>query len=183
MIEENLGVAIRNLRENRGLSLRMLAESAGFSAAFLSQVENGQASPSISSMEKIAHALGVTLGEFFSQAQESPSPIIRATERGGIASEWSRARIEVVGKVRPGRKLEASIITLEPGGRSGKHPQPHSREQFAITLSGEVSLALGEETFVLSSGDAVTLAPEMARRWENISSQPTQVLIVSVPVR
>jgi transcriptional regulator with XRE-family HTH domain len=45
--------------------LKVLAEQTGFSVSFLSQVENGQASHSISTMEHIATALGVTLGQFF----------------------------------------------------------------------------------------------------------------------
>ena len=50
----NLGQSLRRLRESRHISLRVLAEQTDFSASFLSQVENGQASPSISSMERIA---------------------------------------------------------------------------------------------------------------------------------
>jgi transcriptional regulator with XRE-family HTH domain len=43
------------------MSLRGLAEKTNFSPSFISQVENGQAPPSISSMERIALALGVLL--------------------------------------------------------------------------------------------------------------------------
>jgi transcriptional regulator with XRE-family HTH domain len=46
----------------RGLSLRSLATSAGFSPSFVSQVENGQTSPSIASLARLAHALGLGLG-------------------------------------------------------------------------------------------------------------------------
>ena len=77
MTEVNLGGTVRRLREDQGLSLRTLAARTGFSASFLSQVENGQASPSISSMERIAAALGVTLGQFF-QGAESTSAIVKA---------------------------------------------------------------------------------------------------------
>jgi transcriptional regulator with XRE-family HTH domain len=59
MNEIQIGAAVRRLREVRGLTLRAVADQAGFSASFLSQVENEQASPSISSMERIAAALGL----------------------------------------------------------------------------------------------------------------------------
>jgi len=52
------------------MSLRSLASRTDFSPSFISQVENGVVSPSIASMEKIAGALGVTLGEFFAAAAE-----------------------------------------------------------------------------------------------------------------
>jgi XRE family transcriptional regulator, regulator of sulfur utilization len=68
---ENLGHSLRHLRESHHMSLKLLAEQAGFSASFLSQVENGRASPSISTMERIATALGVTLGQFFNHAEAS----------------------------------------------------------------------------------------------------------------
>ena len=60
-IEQRLGPELKRLREAGGISLRLLADRAGFSASFISQVENGQASPSIASLEKIAATLGVTL--------------------------------------------------------------------------------------------------------------------------
>jgi hypothetical protein len=35
------------------------------------------------------------------------------------------------------------LITLEPGGRSAKHPVAHAREEFGYVLAGEVALTLG----------------------------------------
>jgi transcriptional regulator with XRE-family HTH domain len=61
MIEANLGEANRRLRERQGVSLPGLAEKTNFSPSFISQVENGQAPPSISSIERTALALGVLL--------------------------------------------------------------------------------------------------------------------------
>jgi transcriptional regulator with XRE-family HTH domain len=45
MVEENLPQVLRCFRESRHVTLRGLAEQTGFSPSFLSQVENGQASP------------------------------------------------------------------------------------------------------------------------------------------
>ena len=61
MIEQTLGNSLRYLREQKAMSLRALAERTDFSASFLSQIENGQCSPSISSMEKIANAEGTVV--------------------------------------------------------------------------------------------------------------------------
>jgi transcriptional regulator with XRE-family HTH domain len=88
MIEQTLGNCLRSLRELKGISLRGLAERTDFSASFLSQIENGQSSPSISSMEKIAHALGVSLGQFFLSANQQMVNIVRASDRAHIALDW-----------------------------------------------------------------------------------------------
>lgn len=54
---------IRIYRELRGLSARELAEKTGISAAFLSEIENGKKEGGVSTLKKIAQALGVTIDD------------------------------------------------------------------------------------------------------------------------
>ena len=79
--ENHIGDRIRRLRTDRGLSVRTLAAMAGFSPSFISQVEHGQVSPSIASLERIASALGITLGGFFTESVPTPAAVVRAAER------------------------------------------------------------------------------------------------------
>jgi len=175
-----VGAWVRQLRTERGMSLRTLAAQTDFSPSFISQVENGVVSPSIASMEKIAHALGVTLAEFFAAAVQGDSAlIVRPADRLQMTSLWSRGRIEALSPMR-GRRQEPVLMTLDPGGRSGKHPYAHTSEEFAFILEGEATLTLGPEEHVLRSGDAVTIRPQELRRWENRSDAVVRVLIVSV---
>ncbi|PYQ15965.1 MAG: DNA-binding protein [Acidobacteria bacterium] len=165
--QQIVGRHVRRLRTENGTSLRGLASQTGFSPSFMSQVENGQVSPSISSMERIAEALGVTLGEFFAAAAGGEGGlIIRAVDRQGLSSGWSSADIEALSVLRPTTRLEPVLITLRPGGRSGKHPYAHPREEFAFVLGGRVSLTLGPECHKL-------------KLWVNESSRPARILIVS----
>jgi XRE family transcriptional regulator, regulator of sulfur utilization len=179
MIEENLGASIRQLRDARRLSLRSLAELSGFSAAFLSQVENGQASPSISSMQRIAHALGVSLGEFFQSTEQSESTIVRAEERTSLTSQWSHAQIEAMGPSHAGRPFECMVVRIQPDGTSGKKAYAHTHEQWVLVLEGDIVLTMGQEEHLLSRGDAVTIQAVVPRRWHNTGTQPTEILIVS----
>jgi quercetin dioxygenase-like cupin family protein len=161
------------------MSLRALAARTDFSPSFMSQVENGLVSPSIASMEKIANALGVSLGEFFAAAAEGEAGlIVRVADRLQMPSLWSHGRIEALAPMT-GRRLEPVLITLEPGGRSGKHPYAHDTEEFAYVLEGEPTLTLGPEEHVLHAGDAVTIRAQELRRWENRSRSVVRVLVVS----
>ena len=181
---KRVGERLRQLREERGISLRKLAELTEFSASFISQVENGQASPSIGSLERIASAVGVTLGEFFAAPSrgEGPGLVVRAAARENLESAWSNAQIEALAPMSVGRKLEPVIITLDAGGRSGKHPHPHAMEEFAFVLEGRVRLTLGEEAHDLEAGDAATIPLEHARAWENTGSGPARILVVSARI-
>jgi transcriptional regulator with XRE-family HTH domain len=179
--QQVVGAHVRRLRIDKGLTLRSLASQTGFSPSFMSQVENGQVSPSISSMEKIAEALGVTLGEFFAAAAGGEGGlVVRAGERSVLSSSWSSAEIEALGPMKSGLRLEPVLITLKPGGRSGKHPYPHANEEFAFVVEGQVRLTLGPEQQALATGDAVTILPRELRLWENPTEQAARVLVVSV---
>jgi uncharacterized cupin superfamily protein/DNA-binding XRE family transcriptional regulator len=175
-----VGNCVRRLRVDKRMSVRTLASHTGFSPSFISQVENGQASPSIRSMERIAETLGVTLGEFFAAAAEGDVDlIVRVPDRLRLTSGWSHGQVEALGPVTGGRQFEPVLITLDPGGRSGKHPYVHATEEFALVLEGEVSLTIGPQEHILQPGDAVTVRAEELRLWQNKGSAPARFLIVS----
>ncbi len=178
MVGDTLGDWIRRLREQRNLTLRALAEQTGFSPSFLSQVETGQASPSLSSMERIATALGVTLGQFFHAAEGSVRPVVRKDARPKITSQWSKAEIEGLGSGDPGVRLEPILVTLEPGATSGNSAHASPRDQFAFVLEGEVTLTHAQLDHVMTAGDSATIRSGIPRRWRNDSTQPARIVIV-----
>jgi len=55
----NLGEKIKKIRNGKSFSLRDLAGKVDLSASFLSQIEQGKASPSIENLKKIANCLDV----------------------------------------------------------------------------------------------------------------------------
>ncbi len=132
-------------------------------------------------MEKIANSLGATLGGFFAAIGPGEGGLVlRRAEREPIRSSWSNAEIESLGRPSPQRQLEALLITLKAGGRSGKHPVSHRAEQFALVLKGRVSLRLGPDEHALASGDSVTLLPGELRLWVNGGKTACEVLIVGL---
>jgi len=175
-----IGEHIRRLRSDRGLSVRAFAAQTGFSPSFISQLENGQVSPSLGSLQKIAEALGVTLGEFFAAAETGEEPlIVRVADRSRMDSTWTDAHIEALGAMARSRRLEPVLVIFGPGGKSGQHPHAPSREEFAFVLTGEVTLTLADEENVMRRGDAVTLPAQAPRLWENRTREIAEILIVS----
>jgi transcriptional regulator with XRE-family HTH domain len=175
-----IGERLRALRKARGISVRTLASRTGFSASFISQIENGQASPSIASLERIAEVLGTTLGSFFSLQAPQVMRIIRGTERQELTSTWSQGKIEALGSSDGSNRLEVVLITLEPGGRSGSRQHTSRREQFVLILEGSIMLSSGAEAHKLKRGDAVSLNPETPHLWENKSPRPVRILVASL---
>jgi len=58
---------IKKISVQKGLSQQQLAEKSGISQSFLSDLENGKKSPTVDSLNKICHSLGISLAEFFSR--------------------------------------------------------------------------------------------------------------------
>ena len=181
--EARIGEVIKQLREKNGLSLRTLATRVDFSASFLSQLENGQVSPSIASLERIVTELGVTLADLFEASQKSGARVVRAESRPGFTSEWSRARVESLSGAGARSQLEAIAVTLEPRGASGKHPTRHAVDQFAYMLKGDLTLVLEDERLELSAGDCLVIPARAAHRWVNTNPEPSEVLLVFVRIR
>ena len=178
--EARIGEVLKRLREQHGLSLRTLATRAGFSASFLSQLENGQVSPSIASLGKIAGQLGVTLADLFEASQTQSAAVVRAGERPGFTSSWSRARVESLTPSGGRRSLEAIAVKLSPRGTSGREMTAHPADQFAYVLHGPLTLFLNADRLVLDTGDAAVIPRKTPYRWENGGTASAEVLLVSV---
>ena len=178
----NVGERIRQLRLDLEMSVRTLAAKTGFSPSLISQVENGQVTPSIGSLERIATALEVSLGEFFAEPETSTVKLVRASARQQLTSTWSPVSIEALTPLDGTGKLEPVMLTMAPSGRSGTFPAAPGGEKFALIAEGEVVLTLGDEVHVLRTGDAITFVPATPHHWENSSAGPAHVVLVTLRV-
>lgn len=65
-IQVKVGNKIQKLRESKGLSQQDLAAKCNFEKSNMSRLEAGRVNPTLSTLEKVAKALDVTLVELFS---------------------------------------------------------------------------------------------------------------------
>src|SRR6188508_1046436 len=110
-----VGPYLRRLRQSQGMSLREVAEQSGFTASFLSLVENDKASPSVSSLERIAAVFGLSLPEFFQAVDEPSHFLLRAAERQTYVSEWSNTVVEILAQKPHGGQLAPLLLQLAAG--------------------------------------------------------------------
>jgi transcriptional regulator with XRE-family HTH domain len=73
------GVALRRVRLAAGLSQEQLGLEAGVQRNFISLIETGQNQPTITTISKLARALGMKASELVAAAEESPTKARRAT--------------------------------------------------------------------------------------------------------
>jgi len=175
----NVSERLQQLRLRSGMSMRALAAQTGLSPSLISQVEKGHVTPSIGSLERIAMALGVSLGQFFAEPTPSTVVRVRASARPQLISTWSPVSIEALGPLDGAGTLEPIMLSMAPRGRSGLCPALPGSEKFALVVAGEVRLTLGDTGHLLRTGDAITFVPATPHQWENSSAGPAQVVIVT----
>ncbi len=71
---------VRRLRKARGWNQTELAFHAGLAPSVISQIENGKRSPNASTLEKLAKALGVSVGDLFPKTK-APLPFDEEEQR------------------------------------------------------------------------------------------------------
>ena len=64
-VRQQFGSKVRRLRERRGISLRQFALSVNLDKTFLSDIERGNRSATLDTIDKIARGLDVSLSELF----------------------------------------------------------------------------------------------------------------------
>jgi transcriptional regulator with XRE-family HTH domain len=65
-LQINVGKQIQKIRESKGLSQQDLAAKCNFEKSNMSRLETGRVNPTLSTLEKVAKALDVSLIELFS---------------------------------------------------------------------------------------------------------------------
>lgn len=73
----NLAASIRSLRLRNGLSQRQLAGRMSVPRTYVSKIENEKATPTLSSLERLARALEVTVPELLSGGERSRQEEVR----------------------------------------------------------------------------------------------------------
>jgi transcriptional regulator with XRE-family HTH domain len=85
-----VGGHIKRLREERGWSQPRLAVEAGIAVSAVSQIENGRRSPNVSTLDKLAEALGVEVAEFFPKAPRRSSLEPSFDDLNGVLEDLRR---------------------------------------------------------------------------------------------
>lgn len=176
-ISIDVGARLRALRQAKGMSLRALARASGLSANALSLIERGQTSPTVSTLYRLADALGVPITAFFQEVIErSPVVFVKAGERPRLL--FARGLWEGLGGERFTGRVEPFVLTLEVGAHSGPHPMVHSGHEFVFCLRGLLEYQVEDQRYLLEPGDALLFAARMRHQWRNAGRTVTNVLFV-----
>ena len=176
-ISVDVGTRLRELREAHNVSMRGLATASGLSANALSMIERGKTSPSVSTLYKLADALGVPITAFFGAETEKRQVIfIKSDQR--VRVPFARGVWEGLGGEQFTGRVEPFLLTLESGASSGPHSMVHSGHEFVYCLRGKMGYQVESQRFLLEPGDSLLFAARLQHRWNNPGGTVTNALIL-----
>ncbi|MGM8932507.1 cupin domain-containing protein [Salinicola halophyticus] len=169
---QGFGPQLRALRLSRKLSIRQLAELSGVTHPFISMVERGRSSPSVSSLKRILDCLGVTLSDFFSgshepaERRESRPIFYRADELVELA-DGNSLSYRQVGAHLHGAAMMILHERYAPGADTGPDPYRHEAEEGGVVVEGRLEMTVDGEVRILETGDAYYFDSRLPHRMRN----------------
>jgi len=173
---------IKVLRKERGYSLNKLSLQSGLSKGYLSKIENGINTPTITTMARIATALEVDVTYFFQPQgdtnQNRKMVSVRKHERKEINI---KAPDSVVRKRWPlasrkfDRQMHPYIIEV-PVGTPNLYQ--FEGQEFYYLLEGRIEFTYGGETYVFDEGDSIYIDCDIPYSGRSMGPGPAKVLVV-----
>lgn len=146
------------MRRERDLSLGDLAAAAGLSSGMMSKIENGQISPSLSTINALADALNTPFTSLFTAFEEKRDcSFVPAGTGARIERRGTKAGhvYQLLGKVLGGVvSVEPYLITLERDAVPYAAFR-HAGVELIYMLTGEVVYRHGDECYRLRPGDSL----------------------------
>lgn len=171
-----LGEKIKSIRKGKGIKIKQLSSRSGLTESSISMIENGKISPSITTINKIAVALGVHPIEFFEIERHKRWIVTRKTEREKLHISGNDNILEYLCKERGNIKNEIYISHLSPGQKSYEEKLNHEGEKFCLVLKGTIDVELGSEIITLNEGDTILFDSMIPHLWKSIKSKESHSL-------
>ena len=158
----NIGSQLKSLRKARNVTLQYVAVETGMSAALLSQIENGNVTPSLKSLSKLASYYQIRLGKLFDSINTAPRyEIFRNSDREHVKQydtlvQRKQDLCYSLLPFEPRKKMRCSLIELR--GESGVDaPASKFGETFLYVVAGKVEICKNDERYSVEAGDSVYL--------------------------
>jgi quercetin dioxygenase-like cupin family protein len=140
-------------------------------------IERGESSPSVSTLHRLAQALGVPIATLFDETEAGPvAVLVKKDERPQV--ERAHILMETLASGLADPCMEPVLATLEPGAGTGAEPVVHLGEEFVFCLEGEVEYRVAGHSYRLAAGDSLMFQAHQPHGWRNAGSVRARLLLV-----
>lgn len=175
-----LGRRIRAARTERGLTLKQLEAIAGLSATHLSDIERGNASPTIGALRRISRALQREVG-WFLDGGERENVLHVPREACRAFSPAPGLDVEILSLGITGSRMLSYRIRFAAGERAEAtiRARNATAEVCYTVVSGVIEADPGDEPVALGAGDALHATMLRPHRLRSPGVEAAEVIVVA----
>ena len=187
VLEVAIGREVRGFRKQQGMTVADLSRTTGLSVGMLSKIENGNTSPSLTTLQTLANALSVPLTSFFRgfetrrEAERTKAGEGLTLDREGTRAGHQYNLLGHIGANTSGVSVEPYLIVLTSESDTFETFQ-HDAIETIYMLEGAVDYRHGSQIYPLRPGDTLFFEADAPHGPETLVSLPARYLsIISYP--
>lgn len=169
MQDATLAIIARNVRSARnatGLSLDALASRADVSKGALVALEGARGNPNLTTLVRVADALGQPVTSLMDDARTAPVVVINADEATPlwVGPAGGTARL-LLTNPRPS-PVEVWRWRLHPGERFESRAHPEGVTETLTVIKGQMQLVVGDTVTALRAGETTVFSADAPHAYE-----------------
>lgn len=167
---ENIGQRIKEIRKSKSITIQKLSQFTDLSVGYLSNLERNQASPTLSNLQRICVALGISIRDLLSPSGEERTLIRRDDQQ---LYEYDEYKLQIR-RLDFGKKRGIyEFSTYDPETKDappswGLHPYA----EVGVVLEGKMEVNLDGTVYLLEPGDSIYIKPNLYHTMRNAGDTP-----------
>ena len=168
-IVSSLGLKVFSMRKSMGLSLQQLAERSDVSAAAIHKIEQGGMVPTITTLLKIAGALGRPVSYFVEEdiGRDDVAVLTPPDEDRPVYTSHKGIALNSISGPYGRFLLAGARATVAPGATSGRKPMQHPGEELVHVTDGLLEFTVTGQLFQVGVGSTLHFRGDQPHTWCN----------------
>jgi transcriptional regulator with XRE-family HTH domain len=165
----SIGLKVFSHRKRMGLSLQQLAERSDVSAAAIHKIEQGGMVPTITTLLKIAGALGRPVSYFVEEdvGQDDVAVLTPPDESRPVFTSHEGIELDSISGPYGRFMLAGARARVVPGASSGRKPMQHPGEELVHVISGTLEFTVTGQSYRVGPGSTLHFRGDQPHTWRN----------------
>ena len=165
----SIGLKVFSLRKRMGLSLQQLGERSDVSAAAIHKIEQGGMVPTITTLLKLASALGRPVSYFVEEdvGQDDVAVLTPPDEKRPVYTSHQGIELNSISGPYGRFLLAGARACVAPGASSGRKPMQHPGEELVHVTSGVLEFTVTGQKYTVEPGSTLHFQGDQPHTWRN----------------
>src|SRR5579864_4854371 len=165
----SIGLKVFSHRKRMGLSLQQLGERSDVSAAAIHKIEQGGMVPTITTLLKLATALGRPVSYFVEEdvGQDDVAILTGADETRPVYTSHKGITLNSISGPYGRYLLAGARATVVAGATSGRKPMQHPGEELVHVTDGLLEFTVTGQLYQVSAGSTLHFRGDQPHTWRN----------------